>query len=286
MTFIAVWEAEQAAAALLTDALAGMDVIAADMTETSEGRWTVTAYFEFEPDESDLLRIARSALDEDGAAPTVSFLPDEDWVAKSLGILAPVRAGGFVVHGSHDRHVLQPNDIGLEIEAARAFGTGHHGTTAGCLEVLFDLHKAYRFGNALDLGTGTGVLAIGIARLWHIPVLASDIDPVAVEIANENAALNQVSRLVHAVEAAGFRQRELRAGTFDLIVANILAGPLAALAPEVARHLSRNGIVVLSGLLPTQRRRILAAYGGQGLRHRRSIIRNGWLTLVLGGGAR
>jgi ribosomal protein L11 methyltransferase len=258
------------------------DAVPVSWSETADQAWQVEAYWEG-PDaatEKAVRTVAKTA----GVTRSllIEELADIDWVTKTLEGLAPIRAGRFVVHGSHDRAKPLANDIAIEIDAAQAFGTGHHGTTAGCLEALFDLHKTREFRSALDVGTGTGVLAIAIAKLWKIPVLASDIDPVAVRIAAENARTNRVFGGFTAVEAVGFGHPLLREGQFDLIVANILAGPLARLAPNIARHLTFDGVVVLSGLLPPQRARILAAYSGQGLRHRRSLYRDGWLTLVLG----
>lgn len=258
------------------------DTVPVSWSETpDQAGWQVEAYWEG-PDaatEKAIRAVARTAGLARGLV--IEELADIDWVTRTLEGLAPIRAGRFVVHGSHDRAKPLANDIAIEIDAAQAFGTGHHGTTAGCLEALFDLHKARAFRSALDVGTGTGVLAIAIAKLWKIPVLASDIDPVAVRIAAENARVNGVAGGFTAVEAIGFGHPLLRDGRFDLIVANILAGPLARLAPDVARHLTPDGVVVLSGLLPPQRAKILAAYRGQGLRHRRSLYRDGWLTLVL-----
>ncbi len=241
--------------------------------------WLVEAYWDGQRPATTkaVNKVARSR----GVAAEISALPNIDWVAKSLEGLRPVRVGRFVVHGAHDRRAVRANDIGIEIDAAQAFGTGHHGTTAGCLDALTAIARRRRFRSALDLGTGSGVLAIAIAKAWRAPVTASDIDPLAVRIAAENARANKVGSLIRVYEAAGFGHRSLRRRRFDLIVANILAGPLARLAPEMAAHLSHRGTIVLSGLLPSQRRQVLAAYRTQGLRHRRSVIRDGWLTLIL-----
>ena len=209
-------------------------------------------------------------------------LEDIDWVTKSLEDLKPVRAGRFLVHGAHDRDRLRIGDIAIEIEAGLAFGTGHHGTTAGCLEMLEEVVEAERPGNALDLGTGSAVLAIALARLAEIPVLATDIDPVATKVARENVRLNGVVRLVHAVTAAGFHNPAFALNApFDLIVANILARPLMKLAPEMARHLTPGGSLVLSGILDRQRDAVVAAYVGQRFRHARTTHREGWVTIHL-----
>lgn len=209
-------------------------------------------------------------------------LDDIDWVARSLEGLKPVRAGRFLVHGSHDRDRRRISDIGIEIEAGLAFGTGHHGTTAGCLEMIDRVVTRERPRNALDLGTGSAVLAIALAKLSRIPVLATDIDAVAVEVARENAQINGVGHFVETATATGFHHPVFAAGRpFDLIVANILAGPLMKLAPDMARHVSPNGSLILSGILDRQRNAVLAAYVGQSFRHVRTFHREGWVTLWL-----
>ncbi|RWB23910.1 MAG: 50S ribosomal protein L11 methyltransferase, partial [Mesorhizobium sp.] len=169
-------------------------------------------------------------------------VPDIDWVTRSLEGLKPVRAGRFFVHGAHDRRKRHSGELAIEIEAGLAFGTGHHGTTAGCLEMLEQVVRRERPRNALDLGTGSAVLAIAVAKLAHIPVLATDIDPVATKVAAANARLNHVRALVETVTAPGFHHPIFAArGPFDLIVANILARPLMRLAPEMARHIALGG---------------------------------------------
>ncbi|MDW6020756.1 50S ribosomal protein L11 methyltransferase [Mesorhizobium sp. BAC0120] len=209
-------------------------------------------------------------------------VPDIDWVAHSLEGLKPVRAGRFFVHGSHDRSLRPSSGIAIEIEAGLAFGTGHHGTTAGCLEVIERVVRREKPRSALDLGTGSGVLAIAIAKLAQIPVLATDIDPIATRVAGENVRLNNASRLVHTVTATGFHNPAFSAaGPFDLIVANILARPLMKLAPDMARNLSVGGSLVLSGILDSQRDAVLAAYVGQRFRHVSTLHREGWSTLHL-----
>jgi ribosomal protein L11 methyltransferase len=209
-------------------------------------------------------------------------LPDVDWVAKSLEGLQPVRAGRFLVHGSHDRDRVLPGDIAVEIDAGQAFGTGHHGTTAGCLEMIDWVLRSQKIGNVLDLGTGSGVLAIAARKIRHVPVLATDIDPVAITVARENVRKNHISTGIALETAPGFHHGAFsRHGPFDLIIANILARPLMRMAPDLTRHLSPGGIVVLSGILASQRLKVLAAYNGQKLAHVRTIWRNGWVTIVM-----
>lgn len=209
-------------------------------------------------------------------------LPDIDWVTKSLEGLKPVAAGRFLVHGAHDRQKRRAGQIAIEIEAGLAFGTGHHGTTAGCLEMLERVVVRERPRNALDLGTGSAVLAIAIARLARIPVLATDIDPIATRVAAGNARLNHVGSFVKAETAPGFHHPLFGAHKpFDLIVANILARPLMRLAPEMARHLTPGGSIILSGILDRQRDAVLAAYNGQRFRHVRTLHKEGWVTIHL-----
>ncbi|MDX8497609.1 50S ribosomal protein L11 methyltransferase [Mesorhizobium sp. VK4C] len=209
-------------------------------------------------------------------------LPDIDWVARSLEGLKPVRAGRFFVHGAHDRGKRHSSDLAIEIEAGLAFGTGHHGTTAGCLEMLEQVVLRERPRNALDLGTGSAVLAIALAKLAHIPVLATDIDPIAVRVAAANARLNHVKALVETVTASGFHHPIFaRRAPFELIVANILARPLMRLAPEMAKHIKLGGSLVLSGILDRQRDAVISAYVSQSFRHVRTSHREGWVTIHL-----
>ena len=214
------------------------------LDERPDGLWSVDAYFEAgEPAEiAEQLR-DRLGADAFGALTGVATLPETDWVAAGLQALQPVFAGRFVVHGSHDRGKIPAGRVAIEIDAGQAFGTGHHGTTAGCLTVLDRLTRSRRFENPLDLGTGSGVLAIALARILRRPVLATDIDPLAVRIAAENAAINCVGHLVRTVTAAGMKHPAIRErAPFDLIVANILAEPLrparaaACAAPGARRH--------------------------------------------------
>ncbi|MER9349313.1 MULTISPECIES: 50S ribosomal protein L11 methyltransferase [unclassified Mesorhizobium] len=209
-------------------------------------------------------------------------LPDIDWVAHSLEELKPVRAGRFFVHGAHDRRKRHSGELAIEIEAGLAFGTGHHGTTAGCLEMLEKVVRREHPRNALDLGTGSAVLAIAVAKLAHIPVLATDIDPVAVRVAAANARLNHVKALVETATAPGFHHPIFgKRAPFDLIVANILARPLMRLAPQMADHIALGGSIVLSGILERQRDAVISAYVGQNFRHVRTLHREGWVTIHL-----
>jgi ribosomal protein L11 methyltransferase len=194
----------------------------------------------------------------------------------------PVRAGRFIVHGQHDRDQVRPNQLGIEIEAALAFGTGHHGTTRGCLIYLDYVLRAKAPKRMLDLGTGTGVLAIAAAKATKRRVLATDIDPMSVKVARENMRLNGVGNLVDTVCATGFSSPAFGdRAPFDLILANILANPLRAMSTDMSRHLTRNGMVILSGLLPHQAMSVIAAYRARGLVLRKHQIVEGWSSLLM-----
>ncbi|WP_208440501.1 50S ribosomal protein L11 methyltransferase [Bartonella raoultii] len=209
-------------------------------------------------------------------------LPDIDWVKQSLEGLTPVRAGPFFIHGSHSRNDIPSAVLPIEIEANQAFGTGHHGTTAGCLEMIAKVMKQENPQNALDLGTGSGVLAIGIAMLKPISVLASDIDPIALKVAQHNIELNGVKEYVTAVTATGFAHEEIASrAPFDLIIANILANPLIELAQEMAQALQSGGSLILSGILEEQHSQVLEAYVKHGFKHIETYHRQGWVTIHL-----
>jgi ribosomal protein L11 methyltransferase len=243
--------------------------------------WTVEVYFADAPDEDDIRALIEAVSDAATAARAeFAEIAKEDWVQKSLAGLEPVRAGRVLVHGAHDRDRVNANDIGVEIEAALAFGTGHHGTTLGCLRALDRIAKRRRPRRVLDVGTGTGVLAIAAAKLLRQPVACGDIDPVATETARANAIANGANALVRPVVATGLRH-EAVSGRYDLIFANILARPLRLLAPAIARAATPDAELVLSGLLGRDVPGVLAAYRGQGffLAERGDI--DGWATLVL-----
>jgi ribosomal protein L11 methyltransferase len=226
--------------------------------------------------------VKRAAGDAAARALTIAPLAETDWVAQSLRGLRPVRAGRFIVHGAHDRACVPSNAIGIEIEAALAFGTGHHGTTRGCLLALDDLAKRRRARHVLDLGTGSGVLAIAAAKRFRRRVIAGDIDPVAVEAARSNGRLNGAGPMTIFVRAAGTKARVIAAhAPYDLIFANILLGPLLRLAVPIRRLSAPRARVVLSGLLPRDANAVLAIYRAQGLVLERRITLDGWVTLLL-----
>ncbi|WP_051630501.1 50S ribosomal protein L11 methyltransferase [Afifella pfennigii] len=232
--------------------------------------------------EAALREALAGALGAQASGFAVEELAETDWVGESLKGLPPVPAGRFLVHGAHDRDRLPAGRTAIEIDAGQAFGTGHHETTLGCLQVLDGLARRQSFCNALDLGTGTGLLAIALAKLTRMPVLASDIDPIAVRIAAENARLNRVGHLVEAIAATGLSHPRIRTSApFDLIIANILAGPLIALAPKMRRHLAPGGTALLSGILARQASRVVAAYRGQSFALEAEHRFGEWSVLVL-----
>lgn len=217
-----------------------------------------------------------------GVPITREDLPDIDWVAKSLEGLKPVRAGRFLVHGAHDRHAVRAGDVGIEIDAGQAFGTGHHGTTSGCLIMLENIINKRKPYSALDLGAGSAVLAIAIAKLTSAKILATDIDPIAVKVARENVALNGQTAQIQCETSIGFKHLAFKhQAPFELIVANILPWPLMAMALDIEKHLAYGGDLILSGILTHQRRMVVAAFRNMGLTHRRTIEREGWVTIHL-----
>ena len=274
----------EAILALMSDAFEDEGYAIATMEIDEKGDiWEASLYLM--ADEEEEMRERFAALVKDAFPDAVikrEDIPDVDWIAKSLEGLQPVRAGRFVVHGSHDRGKVRAGEIAIEIDAGQAFGTGHHGTTAGCLEVIESVMRSKKIRSALDLGTGSGVLAIAARRLAPIPVLATDIDPIATKVARENVRKNGIAEGIILETAPGFHHTAFRRhGPFDLVIANILARPLMRMAPQLVAHLAPGGQVVLSGILANQRWKVLSAYNAVGLRHVRTIWRNGWVTIHL-----
>ncbi|MEX0316627.1 MAG: 50S ribosomal protein L11 methyltransferase [Ruegeria sp.] len=248
--------------------------------EDGSGLWEVGGYFTETPDETALAVLAAAF----GAKPfVVSELPETDWVAHVRRELAPVEAGRFFVYGSHDADKLPDGRIPLLIEAAMAFGTGHHGTTLGCLRALDRLiEEGFEARTVADIGCGTAVLAMAAARVWQGDILASDIDEVAVDVAEANLRANGMDGAVRCLEAAGFDHPDLKAhAPYDLIFANILKGPLVALAPDLTENLRPGGYAILSGILNEQADDVLSVYVQNGTNlHARNMIGE-WTTLVL-----
>ncbi len=248
--------------------------------EDGSGTWEVGGYFTEAPNEVELALLAAGFE----ATPfVVSEVPDTDWVDKVRRELTPVIAGRFFVYGSHDADKIPKDAEPLLIEAAMAFGTGHHGTTQGCLEALDRLANGGFTGrNVADIGCGTAVLAMGAARIWPKTVIASDIDEVAVEVAEANVRANGLADRVVCVVAAGFDQPDLRArAPYDLVFANILKQPLIDLAPDMAANLAPGGYAVLSGILTRQADEVVEVYAAAGIPQLRRDVIGDWVTLTL-----
>jgi ribosomal protein L11 methyltransferase len=288
-TYVARLTADETAARRISSHL--MEVLDPDTAvcsafEQPDKKWSVELHFAEKPDVTLLHSlIADAASDALARRLVVEKVPARDWVKESLTGLAPVSAGRFLVHGAHDRARVPPNRIGIEIEAATAFGTGHHGTTRGCLLALDLIGKRKRPQRILDLGTGTGVLAIGAAKMLRTPVVATDIDLGSVNAARDNARKNQVGTLILATHAAGLTAPRIHAhAPYDLVLANILLSPLQKLAAPLARSLSPGARVVLSGVLATQAAAATSTYRTQGLHLERRITQGEWVTLIMAAG--
>ena len=268
----------------LADALEGMEPAPTGVgifeIEDGSGLWEVGAYFLEQPDDVVLALLAAAHKARPFA---VSEIPEKDWVAEVRRELTPVHAGRFVVYGGHDREVVPSQKIGLEIEAAMAFGTGHHGTTKGCLLAFESLLKKGLVGrNVADIGAGTAVLAMAAAKVLNGRFLASDIDPIATETARANVAANGLRGRVQCLTSVGFRNPLIHArAPYDLVFANILAGPLKKLAPEMAEHTENGSVLILSGILNRQARGVEATYEGFGFNVIERRVLGEWTTLTL-----
>ena len=270
-------ETEAAAEAMDADTLLEGATYSILEEDEDRGIWRIDAF----PTSQEEVEILTARLaNHPEVTVKVEALADADWLAMSLSGLPPVRAGRFFVYGAHDQGRVPPNAVNLKIDAGAAFGTGHHGTTVGCLIAYDELLKRERFDKVLDVGCGTGVLAIAAARTGSTLAVGTDIDEPSVRIANENAKLNQANaRFVHA---SGLNDIKVRAGApYDLVFANILAPPLVALSQDIKMSLRIGGVAILSGLLRTQERRVTAAYLSRGFRLERRIHRDAWSALVL-----
>ncbi|WP_137699556.1 50S ribosomal protein L11 methyltransferase [Marimonas lutisalis] len=248
--------------------------------EDGSGLWEVGGYFTEEPDRAGLALLEAM---HDARPFVISELPETDWVAKVRRELAPVEAGRFFVYGSHDADKVPVGSEPLLIDAAMAFGTGHHGTTLGCLQALDRLiEQGFEPRSVADIGCGTAVLAMAAARIWPAAIIASDIDEVAVDVAEANVRANGLEGRVKCIEAAGFDHPELRAAApFDLIFANILKGPLIALAPDLAAALAPGGRAILSGILNEQGDDVVAAYAEAGINLEYRAQIGEWTTTIM-----
>jgi ribosomal protein L11 methyltransferase len=279
-------DTDEKSARAMTDLLGEMF----DPTETAvaafedeDGKtWRLEAYFADEPDEAFVRGLIRPVIGAQADEAEFRTIAEQDWVRSSLEGLKPVRAGRFLIHGSHDREARRANDLAIEIEAALAFGTGHHGTTLGCLRALVAERKRRRPRHVLDVGTGTGILAFAAAKELRRPVVAGDLDGEAVTTARENARLNGLGPWLKLYHAGGTRHRmAARDRHFDLVFANILARPLRLLAPSLARVVAPGGTLVLSGLIERDVPGVLSAYRHQGFALSQRGVIEGWVHLVL-----
>ncbi|WP_224702986.1 50S ribosomal protein L11 methyltransferase [Devosia aquimaris] len=246
------------------------------------GEWFFEATCDSPPDVAAFETLAREILGGEVSFSVAPIDPEINWVARSLEGLAPVIAGGFYVYGSHETGPIPGGLTPMKIDAAQAFGTGHHQTTTGCLEAIDRVLKRRKPRNMLDVGTGTGVLAIALAKRTRRTVLASDIDPISVTTTIDNAAQNGVGQQIIAFQATGLNHAIIAQNApYDLIVANILAGPLMALAPAMGRAAAPGATVILSGILEHQARGVINAYGRQGMVLTQKLQRKDWTTLML-----
>lgn len=249
--------------------------------DNEDGTWRVEASFSERPDSKALgdFFAAHGAGDCE-----LSFgdVPPADWVSITQSNLHPLQAGRFLIHGSHDRACARANQWAIEINAGQAFGTAHHGSTLGCLQAIDALAKCERVKSVLDIGTGTGILAIAAARAWPARIVASDIDPVAVAIAEQNIRLNRAATSIRTVVTAGLGHQVIRtAAPFDLVIANILARPLMHMANDIAQATRLGGMIILSGITCDQAEGVLATYGAAGFTRLRRFTNSEWVTLVL-----
>ncbi len=264
-------EAEAIAAAEIDSA-----VLVTTEEDEAEGRWRLDAYFEGEPDPATLAAVRALVAGSEDATPAP--LPAQDWVTLSQAGLEPIREGRFFVHTAAHADAVPDGATAFRIEAGQAFGTGHHATTAGCLAVLDGL-AGERFARIIDIGTGTGLLAFAAKALWpDATVTATDIDPMAIAVTRENMAANRVADIELMVADGA---RGVPGGPYDLVIANILAGPLIAMAAEVAGIAVPGERVLLAGLLSTQADAVLAAYVAQGCSEVRRLVRGDWTVLLL-----
>nr|USU30236.1 50S ribosomal protein L11 methyltransferase [Methylobacterium sp. OTU13CASTA1] len=277
---------DEGAAKAMTDLLGEMfdpTQTAVAAFEAEDGRtWRLEAYFADAPDEAWVRDLIRPVVGDQADAATFETIDQQDWVRASLEGLNPVRAGRFLVHGSHDRDTVRVNDLAIEIEAALAFGTGHHGTTLGCLRALADVLKRGRPAHVLDVGTGTGILAFAAAKALHTPVIAGDLDPEAVTTAIGNARLNGLGPTLRLYQGPGVRHAlAARPRRFDVVFANILARPLKGLAPSLTAVVADRGVLILSGLIERDVPGVLSTYRHRGFHLARRGLIEGWATLVL-----
>ncbi|HKN41589.1 MAG TPA: 50S ribosomal protein L11 methyltransferase [Sphingomicrobium sp.] len=290
VTYIATIEAPSPIAEAIAASLEAAEspaALAVTLFECGSGQIEVSAHYAEKPARERLIQLIEGvARGEDLGALRIEALAAKNWVAEAESLRGPVRAGRFLVHGRHDRGKVAAGRFTFEIDAGFAFGTAHHATTRGCLIALDRLLKRGRPRRVLDIGTGTGILAIAAANALDGPVLASDMDPVAVAVAAENARRNGVQSRVLVLKAEGLAHPALRRAKADLLFANLLLRPLLELAPAFARALGPGGVCVLSGILEPEARQVEARFRALGFRLDSRILLGGWTTLLLRRGSR
>jgi len=288
-----LWRMEVIVPGAASEAVAALfdtQCMALSLFETVEDsdEWRIEGFCGAEPDRVALERDVVNICSRAGVAPLgtlrCELVPPRDWLAENMAAFPPVRIGRYFIHGSDFTEQPPAAAVPIKLDPGTAFGSGEHASTAGCLAMIERLAKQTRISHPLDMGCGSGILSIAMAKTWRVPVLASDIDDEAERVTRFNARRNGVGPLVRAVSGPGYRTRAVgRAAPYDLIVANILARPLISMAGDLARHLAPGGWAVLSGLLERDGRRVLAAHQAHGLRLVHWIPRDGWLTLALRG---
>ena len=255
-------------------------------TDGENGIWSFELIFDAKPDMAELSRrlmVIAALHNVSQPALTLAQLMQEDWLSQVARDFPPLAIGRFFVHGSHIIERAKAGGISIQVEAGAAFGSGEHGTTRGCLEAMEWLSHSQRFARILDMGTGSGILAIAAAKLWKTNVLAVDLDPVSVRVTGENIRTNRVQKFVGTGVSDGYSAMQVKRGAkYDLITANILARPLISFAKDLRQNLADGGVAVLSGLLVSQEKRVMAAHKMQGLSLKRKFVHGDWCTLVIG----
>ncbi|HTH98330.1 MAG TPA: 50S ribosomal protein L11 methyltransferase [Stellaceae bacterium] len=281
---LAVNAADEVSADAYAAALGEVATAVTAFETEAKGPWLVQGFTQGKPDldvVEGVLALAALAMGQGEPMLEAELLPDVDWLKLNQESFPPLRVGRYFVHGSHVAEPVPSGTVGLLIDAATAFGTGEHATTYGCLKALDQIARRGRRTRILDMGTGTGILGIAAAKTWNVPVLGCDIDRNSVKVAAENVRINGVAALMRCVPSDGYVGTQVRQGApYDLIFANILARPLAAMAPDLAHNLLPGGIAILSGLLAHQERYVAAAHRAMGLVFQRRIARQGWHTLI------
>jgi ribosomal protein L11 methyltransferase len=279
------FHAPAGAAEALADAVAPFCQAVSQLPGNQPGHWRIDGWCRNQPDAAALARALAEAARPFALGPppvAITRVPPRDWLADNIGAFPPVDAGRYFIHGTHHHAPVPSGRIGLCLDSGPAFGSGEHASTMGCLLALDQLARRHRFRAPLDLGCGSGILALAIAATWRVDVLAADVDPRAVAVARANARRNRLARRLRVIAGDAYRAPEIRRRSpFDLIVANVLADPLCRWAPDLTAHLAPGGVAVLAGFLERDARRVFAAHRQWNLMLVRRITIDGWQTLVL-----